>query len=131
MPVSPPASTAFCRGPNLAIRHQISKGFTRARIDNDRPDRHFDNEGRAAFPGFLFSLAAFAVGCFELTFELKMIEGSLSRCRDQPDIAALAAVAAVGTTPWNEPLPPEADTARTAVAGLNGKGYFIDKFHAS
>jgi hypothetical protein len=47
----------------------------------------------------------------------------------QPDVAAVAAVAAVGTAQRNELLAAEGDAAIAAVAGGHGDFSFVDEFH--
>jgi hypothetical protein len=48
---------------------------------------------------------------------------------DQPDRAAMAAVAAVGAAERNELLATEADAAVAAVTGLDFDDRFVDEFH--
>src|SRR5690606_2208598 len=48
---------------------------------------------------------------------------------DQPDAAAVPAVAAVGTAEGNELLAPETDAAVAARPCLDSDGRFVDEFH--
>ena len=49
---------------------------------------------------------------------------------DQPDVAALAAVAAVGAAPGDVRLAPEGDAARAAVAASDVEAAFVDELGA-
>jgi hypothetical protein len=70
------------------------------------------------------------VGGFELMFEMKMMEGTLSQRGDEQDVAAFSSITAVWTALGDKLFTSETDATVSPVSGLNGDRRFVYEFHS-
>jgi hypothetical protein len=110
---------------------EILEYFAGLGIADDGARRHLKDQVFATAAGFLFSLAVGAASGFEMAFIAKRQEGPASGSAFQYDIAALTPVPPVGPPPGDKFFAAKTDATATAIAGLDGNGCFIDKFHSA
>ena len=80
-------------------------------------------QGSIAQVGTEYLLTLKAVNCSNG----EPLASTTAQARDKNHVAAIAAIAAAGSAPWDKLLPPERKTAIAAVARLHADSYFIDK----
>ena len=108
---------------------QIANQFTGIGVVSHRPDRHDHGQIGAASPGTIGAPAVLAALGAKPPGKTVIGQGIQFGVGPQVDTAAIAAIAAVGTAEGNVFLPPEADAAVAAVAGLDPDDDLIDEFH--
>ena len=91
------------------------------------PEGHRDDHRGAVFAVAVLALAPAAVFRQEDAPAPEMAQGAEGRGDFEDDIAAGAAITAVGSAPGLEAGPEEADTARAAVAGPDRDIDFVGK----
>lgn len=127
MLVAASAASAFADRESLAGRGQVADQVARLRVEDDRPRRDEDDEILAALSRLLVRAAAFAIRRGELLVlseSRKRVERGLDF---EDDIAALAAVAAIGTAARLELLAAKVDHAVAALAGTNVDFYVVNE----
>ena len=92
-------------------------------------DGHLDDEVLAAGAGAVRAGAALAARGAEMLGVAEVDQRIEAGHRLEDDIAALAAVAAVGPAEFDELLAPEADRARSAGAGLHVDLGLVEEMH--
>ena len=129
--VAQPAATALGRQKGLFGLGQVGEHGARLRILDDRAERYAQNAVHAAPTVLVAALATAAVVRLEVGTVAEIDERAEVAVGHQPDVTALAAVAAVRPAPGHEFFPPETDAAVAAVTGFHVNGYFIDEFHGN
>ena len=124
--VAAPADAALRRHPAVAVAHEVGEQLT-VLAPHDRADRHVDDEIGAGRAVLLLARPVRA----RLRLAVRMVPEREQRGdvagRVQPDVAAVAAVAAVGTALRHVRLAPERDDAGAAVAGLHVQLRHVDE----
>ena len=92
-------------------------------------DRHLDDEVVAAGAGAVGARAALAARGAEMLGVAEVDQRIEAGHRLEDDVAALAAVAAVGPAELDELLAPEADRARAAGAGADEDLGLVEEMH--
>ena len=123
------ADAAFGHDKGLSQLGKIDQDFSGFKIFNNGSGRnnHFQILCAAAGAVVAGTMSAVLGDLMLLVFQIQ--EGMVTLGSAENDVAALAAVAAVGTAFGNKLLPPETDAARSAVSGLDIYFCFINKFH--
>ena len=120
-----------------ALRHQqfvagyqqFPDQFAGILVVDHRAAGHPDPEIVAGFADAIAAGARLAVARFEMSLEAEVDQGVQLTIGANLDAAAVAAVAAVRATEFDELLAPETQTAVTALAGGNVDFCLIDEFH--
>ena len=125
--VAPAALAAAAEDVRLGRGH-ILNDLVRLRVAHERAARHADGERLAAFAELAAALTVHAVlgGVFALVAEVHQRGHIVVHL--QNDVAAVAAVAAVGTAGCDVFLTVERDRAVAALAGGNGDARLINEF---
>src|SRR5690606_18441334 len=113
----------------LAGAGQIADDVLGRSVDHRGTDRHRQDQVLALGAGTLGTAALLAVLSIETTGVAVIDQSVEVLVSHQEHRAAIAAVAAIGTTLLDELLAPEAHHAVTAVAGLYIYRNFVDEFH--
>ena len=126
MLVPPSAAPTFAENKIGVVGH-IADDLVCLGVADDRPARNLDDQ---IFPPLAAAARALPVlpvrrGIFALIAEVH--QGGKIVVDAKDDIAALSAVAAVGSARGNVFLPMEGHSAVSAVSGLNVNSYFIYK----
>ncbi len=100
-------------------------------LENLRADRHLEHGVGAIGAVAVLAHAAAAVLGHVMLLVAVIDQGVEAVDRFRNDIAALAAVAAVGAAVFDEFLAPERNAAIAAVAGADIDLGFIEEFHCS
>ena len=98
-------------------------------VDHDRADRDGNHPVLAALAVHLAAHAVLAALRLELALVAEVDQGVEVFVGLDPDVAAVAAVAAVGPAQRDELLAPEAHAAVAAVSGDHCDFGFVDEFH--
>ena len=115
----------------LAGRRQIGDQRLAVFFVDLRTDRHFHDRVVAVGAGHLLAHAAFAVLGADMLLEAVIDQRVEIVDRLDPDVAALAAIAAPGAAIFDELLAPERDAAVPAVAGLDIDLGDVEEFHGA
>src|SRR5262249_30662892 len=113
----------------LAVADQVADDFLGIDVDDGRADRNTNDGVLTLLAGHLPAHPVLAALGGERALVAKGAGGVQASGGDEPDTAAVAAVAAAGPAERNEFLAPEADAAVAAVAGVDGDFGFVDEFH--
>src|SRR5690606_10180054 len=111
------------------VVREIAERLAGVDILDERAPRHFDVEILARDAGPVVARPAAAARRAKAPLHAEVRERVDSLASDQQHVAAVAAVAAIGSAARAELLPPEADAAITAAAGLNVDIGFVDELH--
>ena len=114
---------------SLAVFGQVADDLVGIEVVHHGADRHDD---RLVLAGLAVHLAAHAVLAalrLEAGFVAKIDEGVEVLVGLHPDVAAIAAVAAIGAAERDELLATERNAAVAAIASGDGDFNFVDEFH--
>ena len=99
------------------------------RVSNHGPWRHPDDPVVAASSVLVLAAPVLAAVAAVEPLVAQIQQGGQVRVRHHPDVAAVAAVAAVRTAPGYELLAAKAHAAAAAVAGLHRDLNLVDELH--
>ena len=117
-PVAPPAATAAGDHDARPGVREVGDRHLAARVVDLRAERHVHDRVLAAPAGLAAALAVHAALAAQVPAEAERREVAHVGIGEQHDVAAVAAVTAVGAALRHELLAPERDAAVTAAAGL-------------
>ncbi len=129
MDVAKPAAPAFGKHDFLIRMGEIREQRLAILIINLRTDWHFEHHILGAFTVTLLAHAMPAACAFEMLLKAIIDERIEPRYRLHDNACTTTAIAAIRPALGNKLLPPEADTAFPAIAGLHVDFCFINKFH--
>ena len=129
MHVAEPALAAVRNQQALAVCGEVADDLVGFDVVHDGADRHRDGDVLSALAVHLPAHAVLAALRAELLLVAEVDQRVEVLVGLQPDVAAVATVAAVGTAERNELLAPETDGAVAAIAGGYGDFGFVDEFH--
>src|SRR5690606_26731206 len=115
----------------LAVAGEVADHLVGVDVDHHRAYRDGDDLVLAALAVHLAAHAVLAALGLELALVAEVDQGVEVLVGQQPDVAALAAVAAVRPAQRDELLAPEAHAAVAAVAGSDGDFSFVDQLHGA
>src|SRR5690606_17453112 len=113
----------------LAVEGQVADHFVGVDIDHHRADGNADANILAVAAGHLPAHAVLSALRAEATLMAEVDEGGEAFVSHQPDAAAVATIAAIGSAEGNEFLAAETDATVAAVAGRDVDFRFVYKFH--
>ena len=113
----------------LAVFGHVAHRFARTLIDNARPDRHFDGHVFTAFTGAVAALAVLTAFGAERFLKAVIDKGVKVFVGLKPDVAAIAAIAAVRAAFRDIFFTTEAYAAVTAITRHDQDRSFINKLH--
>ena len=125
--VAPPAPPAGRGQEPVAVAAQVGEDGVAVELVHDRPLGHVDLQVLAPPAVQVLALAVGAAGGAAVGVVAEGEERGHVAVGDEPDVAALAAVAAVGAAVDDRTLPPEADAARPAVAPADVEPALVDE----
>src|SRR5690606_10320778 len=131
MDIAEPALAPSGHQQPLAMRGQVPKLLAGGEISHDGADRDLDGDAFAAPAIHLAALTVLAPLGSKDALVAKISEGVDALVGLQPDAAAIAAIAAVGTAARHVFLAAEAHRAVAAVAGNDLDHRFVYEFHAN
>jgi hypothetical protein len=127
--VAEPAVAAAQQNAALAGAGHIGDHGLVIIADNLRPDRHLEHEVAPAGAGTVAPGATAPVLRAEMLLVAIIDQRVEVVLRDEDDVAALAAIAAVGPAELDELLAPEAHRAGAAIAALYIDLALVEEFH--
>ena len=113
----------------LADFGEVGEDILPVVVEHLRADRHLDDEVLAAGAGLVAAGAALAARRPEMLGVAEVDQRIEALDRLEDDVAALAAVAAVGPAIFDIFLAPEADRARPAGAGADEDLGLVEEMH--
>ena len=123
------AVAAFCDLEPLPVRREVADQLVGGDVDDRRADRHADDLVLAGLACHLPAHAALPALRAKYALVAKVDQGVEALVRDEPDAAAVAAVAAVRPAERDGFLATETHATVAAVAGMYGNFGFVDEFH--
>src|SRR5690606_40030836 len=123
------AGTALGHQQALAVPGEVADDLVGGDVDDLGADRHPDHHVLAGLAEHLPAHAVLTPLGAEVTLVAEVDQGVEVLVGNQPDAAAVAAVAAVGAAQRDELLPAEADATVAAVAGGDQDGGFVTELH--
>src|SRR5579872_4140517 len=123
--IAPAASAAARDHERIARGCEIVEQFACRLVVDQRPDRNGQLDGMSLAAGLVAAFAVTAALGLVLGIKTEMEQRVVVVARFHDDVAAAAAVAAARTSPRNEFLATERETAVAAVAGLHENSDFV------
>ena len=127
--VAEPAEAALGHQQTLPLDGQVAQDLLGILVDHRGTDRHLENQVGATLARAVATPARLAILRAKTPLVAKIHQGIDTVIRLQEHAAAVAAIAAIGPPHGNVLFPAEAKTTITTLAGVDGDGGLINKFH--